>query len=280
MILPWELDRGNALGREADRDAIARAPVPFARAAADVSRTMNRNSMASNPTTGAAGSREAMIASAPELGRLAAAGADATLNAEGAARTNEAARQREIAENNTGLFGSMLNMGGGALAQLVGAGGGGPGGGVSDPLGGAGGAGGGMGGLLAGAAPMAGSAVGMGMGGPLGSMLGGQLGTMAGGMLGGGAAPAAAPAPRAGGYSVAPAPGSLDAGPSDPMDAWSGAPADGIPMAPRGGFTAPAATAVRPGGLMATPAAPSPALPGLPGAGAMTEEEMRRLGLI
>ena len=165
MILPWEMEAGIREGRLNDRDLIARASQPYARAASDVSTAMRRSSLAANPTTGAAGSREAMIAAAPELSRLGAAGADATLDARRNANANEAAREAARASNASEFFGSMLNMGTSVGSTLLGG------------LGGAGGAGGGvMGTATGGPSSTRAYDMGMGLSNPSGAEAAGGLG--------------------------------------------------------------------------------------------------------
>lgn len=185
-IMPWDWGGIEDRARRADADLVARAATPYARAADSVRGRLLGASLAANPTRGAAGSREAMIAAAPEMSRLAAAGADATNAARATAVANMAERDRARAESGAGFLGGMLNAGGSMLGTLTGAMGGMGGG----PASGSASGGNPLGGLLGAAAPIAGTA----MGGPLGGMAGGALGSMLSGPPQQPAAPPPAPA--------------------------------------------------------------------------------------
>ena len=257
LILPWDAARLEREARRADESTIARAATPYARAGERVRGSLMSASAAANPTRGAAGAREAMLAAAPTLGALATAGADATNAARAQATRNTYERDRARSENAAQLLGLGLNAGGAVGGMLTSALGGGA------PTPGAAPAPSGLGSLLGAAAPIAGMAV----GGPAGGMAGGALGSM----LSGAATTAPERATIASSLGGAPAPGGL----------WSGAPAAAVPtpMAPIGPTAVPTGLAPRPiapGGLGSTPSG----LAGLPGAGTMSEEELRRLGLI
>lgn len=279
VMLPWDQRRVEDTARRADAAAVGRAATPYRRAGTRLLGDLTGRMVAANPTRGAAGSRSAALVAAPEMARLATAGADATNAARATAAANMAARERAYAENNAQLFGLGLNAGGAVLGTLTsglgGMGGGTPGAGGGSP--------GGLGGLLGAAAPIAGTA----MAGPAGGAAGAALGSVLGGASTptplGGAVPGSRVDLPLGGYRPS-TPGMYDSGPADPMAAMTGDPAmtpdgvDRIPIAPRGGFATPLAT---PPAAPAGPAGPALGpLVGLPGTGEMTEEEMRRAGLL
>lgn len=247
LIMPWDAARLEREARRADESTIARAATPYARAGERVRGSLMSASAAANPTRGSAGAREAMLAAAPTLGALATAGADATNAARAQATRNTYERDRARSENAAQLLGLGLNAGGAVTGMLTSALGGG---GAPAP----GPAPGGLGSLLGTAAPIAGMAI----GGPAGGMAGGALGSM----LSAPTAPAPTTLASSLGMPAAPAAAPAHAAPAPvPM------------MAPSPGL---APRPVAPGGLGSTPSS----LAGLPGVGPMSEEELRRLGLI
>ena len=254
LIMPWDAARLETEARRADADSVARAATPYTRAGERVRGSLMSASAAANPTRGAAGSREAMIAAAPTLGSLATAGADAENAARAQATRNMYERDLARSENAAQLLGIGLNAGG-AVGGMLTSGLGGMGGGAPGAAPGPAGGGsplGGLGSLLGAAAPIAGMAV----GGPAGGMAGGALGPM----LSGAATTAPERATIASSLGMPAAPATAPAAPVPMM-----APSPGLAPRP-----------IAPGGLGSTPSG----LPGLPGAGPMSEEEMRRLGLI
>jgi hypothetical protein len=169
MILPWDADRLERDARRADTEMIGSAGRPYDRAISDVRGSLLGTARAANPTRGAAATRGAMIAAAPEIGRLAGERAEAINAARSTATANANERARARAEDASRLLGMGLTAGGSVLGTLTGALGGMGGGPGAAPAGGAGG----FGGLVGAAAPIAGMAA----GGPLGGMAGGMIGS-------------------------------------------------------------------------------------------------------
>lgn len=280
VMLPWDQRRVEEAARRAETTRIGGASRPYDRAGRRLLGSLTTAITAANPTRGAAGSRTAAIAAAPEMARLAESGVAARQNAEAEAMAARAARERAYAEDAAQLFGLGLNTGGAVLGSLTsglgGMGGGLPGAGGGSPAGG-------LGGLLGAAAPIAGTAMAGPAGGAAGAALGSVIGSASTPAPLGGAVPGARRDLPLGGYRPS-TPGMYDSGPADPMAAMTGDPAmtpdgvDRIPIAPRGGFATPLAT---PPAAPAGPAGPALGpLVGLPGTGEMTEEEMRRAGLL